>query len=83
MSHTLLEIVRIVAVMALVCVAAAVLTPRGRVPLALRGICRILRKDRALAGAVPDGSVEPVPLRRRLLGLLLLFLAFALALLKL
>ena len=83
MSQVALEIVRIVAVIALVCVAAAVLTPKGRMPLALRGICKILRKDRTLAGAEQDKIPEPVSLRRRLLGLFLLFLAFGLAIIKL
>ena len=83
MTHALIEIVRIVVVLALVCVAAALLTPKGRVPLALRGICRILRKDRALPGAEQDGTPQPVPPGRRLLGTCLLLLAFALAVIKL
>ncbi len=35
-----LQIVRIIAVIALVCVAAAMVTPKGRLPLALRGVAK-------------------------------------------
>ena len=82
-AHDIIEIVRLVAVMALVCVAAALTTPRGRVPLALRGVLRILRKDRALSGAAPDEKPQPASTGRRLLGALLLLLALALALVRL
>ena len=77
------ELVRLVAVMALVCVAAALLTPKGRLPLALRGLCKVLQRDRVLAGAARDGEPQPVSTGRRLLGLLFVFLAFAFAVIKL
>ena len=67
-----LWIVRIAAVVALLCAAAAVATPPGRLPLALRGIQRLLRRDRG-AGAASPGA--PVSFRRRLLAFALVVLA--------
>ena len=79
-AHDIVEIARLVAVMALVCVAAALATPKGRVPLALRGVLRILRKDRALSGAAPDEERRPVSLAKRLLAFGLVLAAAVLAL---
>ena len=83
MNRTALELARIVAVIALVCAAAAVATPKGRVPLALRGVLKILRKDRVLADAARDGEPRPVSLGKRLLGAALVLLALLLACIKL
>ena len=44
-----LQIARLVAVLALLCVAAAIATPKGRLPLALRGLAKLLN-------TVPDAS---------------------------
>ena len=79
-GHEIVEIVRLVAVMALVCVAAAIATPKGRVPLALRGVLRILRKDRALTGAAQDERQQPVSRAKRLLAFVLVLAAAVLAL---
>ena len=79
-AHDIIEIARLVAVMALVCAAAALATPKGRVPLALRGVLRILRKDRALSGAAQDEKPQPVSLSRRLLAFALVLAAAVLAL---
>ena len=79
-GHEIVEIVRLVAVMALVCVAAAIATPKGRVPLALRGVLRILRKDRALLSAAQDEKQQPVSLAKRLLAFVLVLAAAVLAL---
>ena len=38
-----LQIVRLVAIVALLCVAAAIATPKDRMPLALRGVAKIFR----------------------------------------
>ena len=40
----LLQVARLVAVLALLCAAAAIATPKGRLPLALRGLAKTLRK---------------------------------------
>ena len=62
-----LWIVRIVVVMALLCVAAALATPRGRLPLALRGMQKVLRRDKGEQG--PATPVEPVRAWRKALAL--------------
>ena len=41
--NTVLQVARLVAVLALVCVAAAIATPKGRLPLALRGLEKMLK----------------------------------------
>ena len=78
MSATV-QIVRLVAVLALLCAAAAIATPKGRLPLALRGLAKMLDDGRA-------GSMTP-PSRRfhrnrptRLLAFVLVLLAILLAL---
>lgn len=68
------ELAAIVVTMGLVLVAAALVTPKGRVPLALRGINRILRRDQ---GATTP--TEKVALWRKLLAVVLVLLAFLLA----
>ena len=38
-----LQIVRIIAVIALVCGAGAMVTPKGRIPLAFRGVAKLFK----------------------------------------
>ena len=64
---------RIVAVIACLCVAAAIATPKGRVPLALRGMLKMLRKD--LGTSAPEERVQGVSARRRVVAFLLVLLA--------
>jgi hypothetical protein len=71
------EAARVLAVVALVCAAASLATPPGRLPLALRGIRRMLHKD---SGAPRQRSAdEPAPLWRRVLAFFLVLLAAGLA----
>ena len=71
-------IVRIVLVVACLGAAAAVATPRGRMPLALRGIRKMLRKDAGIRDtAKPEG--ESVAPWRKLLAFVLVLLAAVLA----
>ena len=42
-EQDIVQVVRLVAVMALVCVAASLATPKGRIPLALRGLAKLLQ----------------------------------------
>ena len=77
--NTAYQIFCIVAVIALVCVAAALATPKGRLPLALRGLARLLRQDAAPAAPAPQGVGQPVPLVKRLLAFVLVLLAILLA----
>ena len=79
MTTAVLQIVRIGLVIALVCVAAALATPKGRLPLALRGLARLLRQDAVPAGSAPQGADPPVPLAKRLLAFVLVLLAVFLA----
>lgn len=71
-------IVRIVLVVACLGAAAAVATPRGRMPLALRGIWKMLRKDAGIRDAAkPEG--ESVAPWRKLLAFVLILVAAAVA----
>ena len=72
-----LQGLRVAAVIALLCVSAALATPPGRLPLALRGLKKIMRKDQGLA---PDKSTdETVSPRRRFFDFLVALLADAVA----
>ena len=66
---TALQIARVVAVIALLCFASALAAPPNRLPLALRGLRRILRKD---MGAVGDVEEKASPMRRAIAFLLVL-----------
>jgi len=68
-----LQILRIAAVMTLVGVAAAIATPKGRLPLAFRGLAK------AMGRPIPDATGERVPTWKRLLAFLLVLLATLLA----
>jgi len=52
-------ILRIILVVALLCVAAAMATPKGRLPLALRGLQKIIARDRADAASRQAASDAP------------------------
>ena len=67
----------VVLVVALLGAAAALATPPGRLPLALRGVCRMLRKDRGESAAPP--AAGPAPLWRRTLAFALVLLAVLVA----
>ena len=66
-----LQIARLVAVVALLCVAATIATPKGRLPLALRGVAKLFRIS---------GEEQTVPAWKRLLAFVLVLLAILLAL---
>ena len=88
--NTALQIARLVAVLALIGVAAAIATPKGRLPLALRGLAKMVNavpssRRQALAGDSRhhasrrdgDGTVSG---GKRGLAFLLVLLAILLAL---
>ena len=83
--NVLLWIGRIIAVVALLCFAAALATPPGRLPLALRGLQKMLRKDQSAAGgeaSLPPQQKHAQPSlspARRFAALLLVLLAAVLA----
>jgi len=74
MAEAVPQLLRVAAVIALLGVAAAISTPKGRLPLALRGVFKTLGKP------LPDAKGGAVPLWKRLVALLLVLAAIALAL---
>ena len=77
-----LQIARLVAVLALLGAAAAVATPKGRLPLALRGLAKLLARDRgpAQSTAVDGCRVQSVSAGKRALAFALVLFAIILAL---
>ena len=80
MNTVAFQLARICLVITLVCVAAALATPKGRLPLALRGLAKMLGKDDIQAFEHSEHSNIQVSLARRLLAFLLIVLAILLAL---
>ena len=76
-----LQIARLVAVVALLCAAAALATPKGRLPLSLRGVLKVMRADRGecAARAATEGGEERVPAWRRLVAFMMVVCAVVLA----
>ena len=77
-----LQIARLVAVLALLGAAAAVATPKGRLPLALRGVAKLLARDRGQtqSTAVDGCRVRSVSGGKRAFAFALVVLAVVLAL---
>ena len=71
------QIARLAAVIILLVAAALAATPKGRLPLALRGLWRTLRRDGAVVGDAPSG--EPVSATLRWLAFLLVVVAVGVA----
>ena len=72
------QIARLVAVVALLVVAAAMAIPKGRLPLALRGVYKLLRRD---IGAPVVTSEDSVSAKRRITAFLIVILAIIIAIL--
>jgi len=72
-------IARIVVVVALLGGSAALATPRGRLPLALRGVRRIMRRDRGISEASAADGGEKVSAGRKFFAFLLAIIAIILA----
>ena len=85
----LVWIAKIVVVVALLGVAAAIATPKGRLPLALRGLKRLLDRDRQPSTAVEcrgqsraaDGNRNVPSAAKRFVAFVLVLLAILVALL--
>ena len=88
-----IQIARLVVVLALLCAAAAIATPKGRLPLALRGVAKLMNTvpdaPRVAGAGQPDAPSHAtrrgrrgygVPPFKRLLAFLLVLLAILLAL---
>jgi len=71
------DLIIVVLIIVLLGAAAALATPPGRIPLALRGVYRILKKDRGECAAPPSSG--PAPLWRRILAFFLVLIAALLA----
>lgn len=71
-------IVKIVLVVLLLGVAAAISTPKGRLPLALRGVRKMMRLDRCEA-AMTEKEKCPVSSLRKVLAFLFILLAVFIA----
>ena len=71
------ELIIVVLIIALLGAAAALATPPSRIPLALRGVYRIIKKDRGESAAPPSSG--PAPLWRRILAFFLVLIAALLA----
>ena len=72
------DLIIVIVIIALLGAAAALATPPGRLPLALRGVYRIMKKDRGESAAPP--VTGPAPLWRRILAFILVVFAALLAL---
>jgi len=72
-GRDIFELVRVILVIALVVAAAALATPVGRLPLALRGVMRIMRRDGQVTPSVRE--VHPVSAAKRLAAFALVVLA--------
>lgn len=69
------NILKVIAVIALLVLAAMLATPKGRLPLALRGINKLLRRD----GTSANQSSVVAPTWKRLIAFMLVVLATILA----
>jgi len=69
---------RFVAVIALLGLAAMLATQKGKLPLALRGLHRIMRKDAGGVATAPSPS-QVVPVWKRILAFVLVVLAALIA----
>ena len=80
MSTVAFQFARICLVIALVCIAAALATPKGRLPLALRGLAKMLARDRGQSIAVDGNRQRSASVGKRAIAFTLVLLAIILAL---
>lgn len=73
-----MQLVRVILVILLVVFAAVLSTPKGRLPLAIRGLAKILRRDGKNA---VTNEVKEVPIWKKTLAFLLVIIAALLSVL--
>ena len=71
-------VVKVVLVMVLLVFAALISSPKGRLPLALRGLKKIINSDFGINDAQND-QAQRVSAKRRFLAFILVILAIAIA----
>ena len=69
---------RFIAVIAILGLAAVLATEKGKLPLALRGLKKIMRRDAGQPAEKPPAEVR-VPMWKRLLAFVLVLVAFVIA----
>lgn len=72
-SADLFALARVITVIVLVVSAAVLTTPPNEIPLALRGLAKLLGREQ------PKREVVPVPVWKKLLAFALVIIAFILA----
>lgn len=74
-----MQLVRVILVILLVVFAAALSTPKGRLPLAIRGLARILKKETNPTLNTHNSSLNtreaPVPVWKKTLAFILVIIA--------
>lgn len=72
-SFDLFALLRVITVIVLVVAAAVLTTPPNKIPLALRGLAKLLGREQ------PKREMIPVPTWKKLLAFVLVVVAFILA----
>lgn len=75
-----MQLARILVVLTLLIVAAALATPPGRLPLALRGLNKLLRRDRGLPSQPSADAPSTASTKRRIAAFILVLGALVIAL---
>lgn len=77
------ELIAMVIVMALIVSAAVLSTPKGRLPLAIRGLAKLLKKEQNPTLNTHNSALNtreaPVPTWRKVLAFILVIIALLLA----
>lgn len=75
-----MQLARILVVLTLLIIAAALATPPGRLPLALRGLNKLLRRDRGLTNSATANAPATATTGRRIAAFILVLGALIIAL---
>ena len=79
-ADSMFWLARVIAVVGLLGFSAFLASPKGRLPLALRGVARLMRQDRGEAiSRTPADSGTPASKTRRFFALVCMIIAIILA----